>query len=131
MMTSSCFRTGINPDLFWGGGLAELLESPSVLKILHAATVDAQSVYKDGVRMWNIFDTSGRSSAITTMFYLFMITVFSCLQGAELSEARPSHALQSADWLQQPLSGINCQLTHFICLSICAILSTMSCPKIL
>lgn len=54
----SLFRTGINPDLFWGGGLAELLESPSVLKILHAATVDAQSVYKDGVRMWNIFDTS-------------------------------------------------------------------------
>ena len=58
-MTPSCFRTGINPDLFGAGGLAEMLESPSVLKILHAATVDAQSVYRDGVRMWNIFDTSG------------------------------------------------------------------------
>ena len=54
------FRTGINKDLYRGGGLADVLESPSVLKILHAATLDCQSVYRDGVRMWNIFDTAGQ-----------------------------------------------------------------------
>ena len=47
-----------------------MLESPSVLKILHAATVDAQSVYKDGVKMWNIFDTAGRSSSFTSVPYI-------------------------------------------------------------
>ena len=57
----SLFRTGINPDLFGAGGLAEMLESPSVLKIMHAATMDAQSVYRGGVRMWNIFDTAGQT----------------------------------------------------------------------
>lgn len=63
-MTLFCSRTGINPDLYRAGGLGELLESPSVLKIIHAATCDAQSVYRDGIRMWNIFDTSGPSDDI-------------------------------------------------------------------
>jgi len=52
------FRTGINPDLYWKGKLAKVLESPDILKILHAASVDCTSVYKDGVKMWNIYDTS-------------------------------------------------------------------------
>ena len=41
-----------------------MLESPSVLKIMHAATCDAQSVYRGGVRMWNIFDTAGQTILI-------------------------------------------------------------------
>ena len=53
------FRTGVNPDLYTRGGLADLLQSPTVLKVLHAGSVDCLSIYKDGVRMWNIFDASG------------------------------------------------------------------------
>ena len=53
-------RTGVNPDLFWGGRLAEVLESPALLKIIHASTTDCLSLYKDGVKMWNLFDTCGQ-----------------------------------------------------------------------
>ena len=53
-------RTGVNPDLFWGGRLAEVLESPALLKIIHASTTDCLSLYKDGVKMWNMFDTRGQ-----------------------------------------------------------------------
>ena len=53
------FRTGVNPDLLSKGGLADLLQSPNILKVIHAATVDCLSIYKDGVKMWNIYDTSG------------------------------------------------------------------------
>ena len=53
------FRTGVNPDLLSRGGLAELLQSPSVLKVIHAASGDCLSIYRDGVNMWNIYDTSG------------------------------------------------------------------------
>ena len=46
--------------MYWKGKLAKVLESPDILKILHAASVDCTSVYKDGVKMWNIYDTSGK-----------------------------------------------------------------------
>merc|ERR1719369_182614 len=51
------FRTSLNPGLY-KAGLSRLLESPHILKILHFATVDCQSVYRDGVKMWNLYDTS-------------------------------------------------------------------------
>ena len=54
----SLFRTGLNQDLYWRGGLAQLLESPHIPKIMHGATSDCLSVYKDGVKMWNLYDTS-------------------------------------------------------------------------
>jgi len=54
----SLFRTGSNPALYWEGGLAKLLEAPEVMKIMHASTIDCLSVYKDGVKLWNLYDTS-------------------------------------------------------------------------
>ena len=53
------FRTGVNPDLYSRGGLADLLQSQTVLKVIHAATCDSLSIYRDSVKMWNIYDTSG------------------------------------------------------------------------
>jgi len=53
----SFFRPRKNPALYQEGGLAKLLESPHVLKILHASTGDAASVYRDGVKMWGVYDT--------------------------------------------------------------------------
>jgi len=53
----SFFRPRKNPALYQEGGLAKLLESPHILKILHASTGDAASVYKDGVKMWGVYDT--------------------------------------------------------------------------
>jgi len=52
------FRTGANPSLFKEGGVARLLEDPNILKIMHGASVDCLSAYKDGVKLWNLFDTS-------------------------------------------------------------------------
>jgi len=51
------FRPRKNPALYQEGGLAKLLESPNILKIMHASTGDAASVYKDGVKMWGVYDT--------------------------------------------------------------------------
>jgi len=51
------FRTSLNRSLYRKGRLADLLESPYIVKILHASTVDCQAVYKDKVKMWNIYDT--------------------------------------------------------------------------
>ena len=51
------FRPRKNPALYQEGGLAKLLESPHILKIMHASTGDAASVYKDGVKMWGVYDT--------------------------------------------------------------------------
>ena len=53
----SFFRPRKNPALYQEGGLAKLLESPQILKIMHASTGDAASVYRDGVKMWNVYDT--------------------------------------------------------------------------
>ena len=51
----SFFRPRKNPALYQEGGLAKLLESPHILKIMHASTGDAASVYRDGVKMWNVY----------------------------------------------------------------------------
>jgi len=53
----SLFRTSLNPSLYRSGHLADLLESPYIVKILHASSVDCLSVYTDKVKMWNIYDT--------------------------------------------------------------------------
>ena len=53
-------RTGVNPDLFWKGKLSEVFESPHVLKIMHASTNDCFSLYRDGVKVWNVYDTAGK-----------------------------------------------------------------------
>lgn len=53
----SLFRTAKNPSLYRSGRLADLLESPHIVKILHASSVDCMSVYSDKVKMWNIYDT--------------------------------------------------------------------------
>jgi len=52
------FRTGVNPSLYWEGGLAELLETPSLKKIMHGSTVDCIATYRDGVKLWNLYDTA-------------------------------------------------------------------------
>jgi len=52
------FRTGVNPALYWEGGLAGLLEAPEVRKIMHASTIDCLASYKDGVKLWNLYDTA-------------------------------------------------------------------------
>jgi len=54
----SLFRTGLNPSLYWDGGLARLLQSQEVMKIMHASTTDCLSVYKDKVKLWNLYDTA-------------------------------------------------------------------------
>jgi len=54
----SFFRTGLNPGLYGQGRLAELLENPTILKIMHGSSVDCLSVYRDGVRMWGLYDTA-------------------------------------------------------------------------
>eukprot|EP00090_Calanus_glacialis_P046222 TRINITY_DN8961_c0_g1_i1.p1 TRINITY_DN8961_c0_g1~~TRINITY_DN8961_c0_g1_i1.p1 ORF type:complete len:696 (-),score=231.57 TRINITY_DN8961_c0_g1_i1:70-2157(-) len=54
----SLFRTGANHSLFWEGGLAKLLQTPEVMKIMHGSTMDCLSIYKDGVKLWNLYDTS-------------------------------------------------------------------------
>ena len=51
------FRPRRNPALYQEGGLATLLESHHVLKIMHASGGDASSLYRDGVKLWNVFDT--------------------------------------------------------------------------
>ena len=51
------FRTARNPELYTKGRLAELLESPDILKIMHGSTTDCMSVYKDGVKLWGLWDT--------------------------------------------------------------------------
>ena len=55
------FRTGVNPELFSRGGLADILQSQQILKIIHGSSVDCLSLYKDDVKLWNIFDTAGKS----------------------------------------------------------------------
>jgi len=52
------FRTGVNPALYWEGGLAGLLEAPEMRKIMHASTIDCLASYKDGVKLWNLYDTA-------------------------------------------------------------------------
>ena len=54
----SLFRTGRNPSLYRAGRLAELLESPGIIKILHGSSEDCRSAHLDGVRLANIFDTA-------------------------------------------------------------------------
>ena len=54
----SLFRTGRNPSLYRAGRLAELLESPVIVKILHGSSEDCRSAHLDGVRLTNIFDTA-------------------------------------------------------------------------
>ena len=51
------FRTSRNPDLFKQGRLGELLESPFLRKIMHAASTDLRSLYQDGVKVWGVYDT--------------------------------------------------------------------------
>ena len=73
------FRTGVNPDLFSRGGLADILQSQQILKIIHASSVDCLSLYKDDVKLWNIFDTAGQLELTLSSFLL--IFFFSRLQG--------------------------------------------------
>ena len=63
------FRTGVNPDLFFRGGLADILQSQEIIKIIHGSSSDCLSLYKDNVKLWNIFDTAGQSK--TKVFSLF------------------------------------------------------------
>ena len=52
------FRTGRNDRLMVQGRLGELLESNSILKIMHACCGDILSVYKENVAMWKVYDTA-------------------------------------------------------------------------
>ena len=52
------FRTGVNPALYWEGGLAGLLEAPELRKIMHGSVTDCLATYRDGVKLWNLYDTA-------------------------------------------------------------------------
>ena len=52
------FRTGRNRSLLTKGRLKELMESPDVLKVMHACSGDILAVYKEGIRLWNLYDTA-------------------------------------------------------------------------
>ena len=52
------FRTGINTKLFTVGGLKNLLESPGVTKVFHAALMDCSSLHKAGIYVDPLFDTN-------------------------------------------------------------------------
>jgi len=52
------FRTGVNPALYWEGGLAGLLEAPEIRKIMHGSITDCLATYRDGVKLWNLYDTA-------------------------------------------------------------------------
>ena len=54
----SLFRTGFKKDLYREGHVARILESSDVLKIMHASSIDCQSAYQNGVKLWNLYDTS-------------------------------------------------------------------------
>jgi len=72
------FRTGANPSLFWEGDLAKLLETPEVTKIMHGATMDCLSMYKDGVKLWNLYDTGMAYKVLD--YQLHGTSVYSSLQ---------------------------------------------------
>ena len=99
------FRTGVNPDLFTMGGLAHILQSQEILKIIHGSSVDCISLYKDDVKLWNIFDTAGQlKKDIFHIFNLFIdFFIFSRLQGAEFPEERPKLPHCTNYQLQQSL----------------------------
>jgi len=52
------FRTGVNPAMYWEGGLAGLLEAPGVKKIMHGSVTDCLAAYRDKVKLWNLYDTA-------------------------------------------------------------------------
>ena len=52
------FRTGINPKLVHEGKLKKLLENRNIVKVLHAGAGDCMEIYKDGVKMENVYDTA-------------------------------------------------------------------------
>ena len=52
------FRTGINPKLIHEGKLKNLLENRNIVKVLHAGAGDCMEIYKDGVKMENVYDTA-------------------------------------------------------------------------
>ena len=96
------FRTGVNPDLFSRGGLADLLQSQQILKIIHGSSVDCLSLYKDDVKLWNIFDTAGQLNT-KRLFFSLDFFLFSRLQGVGLPEDWHK-LLHSTDYqLQQSL----------------------------
>jgi len=51
------FRPRRNPALYRKGGLAELLEAPHLVKILHGSSGDSAAMYRDGVGLWGVWDT--------------------------------------------------------------------------
>lgn len=52
------FRTGINQDLFKKGGIQNLMENQTVLKVFHDSGQDCLSFAKAGIRIDPLFDTS-------------------------------------------------------------------------
>jgi ribonuclease D len=51
------FRVGRNKKLLFEGGLKTLLEDQNILKVMHASSGDCRSIYKEGIRMWGLYDT--------------------------------------------------------------------------
>ena len=58
------FRTGINAGLYDKGGLKDLLECPDLTKVMHASTYDCMVSYREGIKMWGIFDTEVASRVL-------------------------------------------------------------------
>ncbi len=53
------FRTGRNPALLGPeGGLGEVLADGGITKVMHGASGDCIAIYKEGVKMWGLYDTA-------------------------------------------------------------------------
>ena len=67
------FRTGVNPELFSRGGLADILQSQEIIKVIHGSTSDCLSLYRDDVKLWNIFDTAGQWETLSSFLLIFYL----------------------------------------------------------
>ena len=52
------FRTGRNRKLYTSGRLKEVFENSNIIKVFHASSVDCMGIYREGIRMWGLYDTA-------------------------------------------------------------------------
>ena len=82
-----------------------MLESPKIVKIMHAASEDCKSVYRDKVKLWNLFDTNGNN--LSSMSFYFQQFFHSCLQSPGVSKERKLNAPGKSNWFQQTVQSFS------------------------
>ena len=101
------FRTGINPELFSRGGLADILQSQEIIKVIHGSSSDCLSLYRDDVKLWNIFDTAGPWDTVIVVIF---IDLFSSVAYKVLDFQR-----RGSNFFTAPTISFN-NLCNFYCL---------------